>query len=132
MLCLTDLSEQQLAAFYRLADLAVNPSLSEGGMPFTFTEALSVGTPAVMGDIEVTREILVDPDIREATLFDPYDWRAVARKIEWALENRDDLYARQRAFYDETLARRRWEDVVAEHVRILDEIAAPPDPAVAA
>ena len=34
VLCLHGLSTQQLAACYRLADLAVNPSLSEGGCPF--------------------------------------------------------------------------------------------------
>ena len=39
------LSVSELAACYKLADLAVSPTLSEGGCPFTFTEALSVGTP---------------------------------------------------------------------------------------
>ncbi|MFD2884495.1 glycosyltransferase [Pseudomonas lini] len=60
VLCLYGLSIQELAACYKLADLAVNPSLSEGGCPFTFTEALSVGTPVVMARIAVTEEILVD------------------------------------------------------------------------
>ncbi|MCA0002003.1 MULTISPECIES: glycosyltransferase [unclassified Mesorhizobium] len=107
---------------YKCADLAVNPSLSEGGMPFTITEALSVGTTVVMGDIEVTREIVVDPALRESTLFAPYDWKAMADKIEWALQNRDALYAQQRQFFD-VLAKRTWKDVVKEHIRILDVIA---------
>lgn len=124
VLCLSGLSEMELAACYSLADLAVCPSLSEGGMPFTFTEALSVGTPVVMGDIEVTREIIVDPELREATLFDPYDWRAMADKIEWALNNRDALYTKQRRFYDDVLSKRTWEDVVGEHIAIMDQIAA--------
>ncbi|MER8853812.1 glycosyltransferase [Mesorhizobium australicum] len=126
VLCLHGLSETELAACYKLADLAVNPSLFEGGMPFTFSEALSVGTPVVMGDIDVTREIITDPALRAASLFDPYDWRAMAAKIEWALDNREGLYAQQRKFYDDVLAKRTWDDVVAEHVAILDQIAAQP------
>lgn len=121
---LPGLSTAQLAAAYSLADLAVNPSLSEGGMPFTFTEALSVGTPVVMGDIEVTREVLVDNDVLDATLFDPYDWRALADKIEWALANREHLYSLQRQFYDAHLATRTWSDVVDDHIQILDRLTA--------
>jgi len=37
VLFLRNLSDRQLAACYRLATLAVNPSLSEGGCPFTLT-----------------------------------------------------------------------------------------------
>lgn len=121
---LPGLSTAQLAAAYSLADLAVNPSLSEGGMPFTFTEALSVGTPVVMADIEVTREVLTDSDVLEATVFDPYDWQALADKIEWALDNRESVYAKQRAFYDQHLASRTWTDVVNEHIQVLDQLAA--------
>ena len=58
VLFLHRLTLPQLAACYRLADLAINPSLSEGGFPFTFTEALSVGTPVVTSDIAVGREVL--------------------------------------------------------------------------
>ena len=49
------LSTPELAACYYLADLAINPSLSEGGFPFTFTEAVSVGTPVVMARISGDR-----------------------------------------------------------------------------
>ena len=123
VLFLKDLTERELAATYKLADLAINPSLSEGGMPFTFTEALSVGTPVVMSDIEVTREVLTDPQVLAATVFDPYDWRALADKIEWALNQRDELYTMQRRFYDQQLAQRTWDDVVGEHIALLDQLA---------
>ncbi|WP_167480672.1 glycosyltransferase [Mesorhizobium waimense] len=123
VLCVHGLTEPELAACYKLADLAVNPSLSEGGMPFTFTEALSVGTPAIMADIEVTREIIKDRTLREASLFDPYDWRALGEKIQWGIQNRTSLYQQQRKFYDDVLAKRSWADVVEEHLRILDELA---------
>ena len=123
VLCLHGVSDAELAALYSGAILAVNPSLSEGGMPFTFTEALSVGTPVVMGDIPVTSEVLTDPALREMTLFDPYDWRSMAEKIQWALENRVPLLERQRRYYQDVLAKRTWSDVVREHLDLLDDIA---------
>lgn len=125
VLCLHGLSARELAACYRLADLAVNPSLSEGGCPFTLTEALSVGTPVVMARIAVTEEVVTDSDLRDLMLFDPYDWEAIANKVEWALQNKDKLLERQLELY-ERLAERTWQNVVDEHVAILDRISSQP------
>lgn len=116
------LSVAELAACYKLANVAVNPTLSEGGCPFTFTEALSVGTPVVMSRIAVAEEILTDSILQEVTFFDPYDWRDCAKRVEWAVTHRDELLAIQRETYA-TLARRTWSDVVREHVQVLDKIA---------
>jgi len=113
---------QQLAALYRLARVAVNPSLSEGGFPFTFSEALSVGTPVVMSRIAVTEEAVTDPDLQAAMLFDPYDWRDMALRIEWALKHRTDLLEMQKPLFDR-IARRSWRHVVDDHIDILDRIA---------
>ncbi len=122
VLFLHGLKPQELAACYKLSDLAVNPSLSEGGCPFTFTEALSVDTPVVMARIPVTEEILNDPQLQEITFFDPYDWKDLARRIEWALGHREELLAAQRKTYAQ-LAQRTWVDVVDEHLQILDRIS---------
>ena len=123
VLFLHGLSERELAACYRLADLAVNPSLSEGGFPFTFAEAVSSGTPVVMARIPVTTEYLGSGPVAASMLFDPYDWRALADRIEWALANREALYRAQRKFFDETVARRTWAHVVDDHIRALDRIS---------
>lgn len=122
VLCLHGLSAQELAACYRLADLAVNPSLSEGGCPFTFTEALSVGTPAVMARIPVTEEVITDPQLQEMMLFDPYDWNDMADRIEWCLHNLELLRLTQQPFYEQ-LAQRTWRQVVDEYVDILEHIS---------
>lgn len=122
VLFLHGLSEQELAACYRLADLAVNPSLSEGGCPFTFTEALSVGTPALMARIPVTEEVITDPALQELMLFDPYDWTGMADKIEWSLQNLAMLVNKQKPYY-ERLAQRTWRNVVDEYVAALDCIS---------
>jgi glycosyltransferase involved in cell wall biosynthesis len=124
VLCLHGLSAQELAACYRLADLAVNPSLSEGGCPFTLTEALSVGTPVVMARIAVTEEIVTEPELQDLMLFDPYDWEDMAARIEWALQNKESLLERQLKLY-ERLVERSWKTVVNEYVAILDRISSP-------
>jgi len=130
VLFLHGLKVQELAACYKLADLAVNPSLSEGGCPFTFTEALSVNTPVVMARIPVTEEVLTDPELQEMTFFDPYDWQSLAERIEWAMAHRDDLLAIQRRTYTE-LSQRTWADVVDEHLVMLEQIAWQPKQAAA-
>lgn len=123
VLCLYGLTIQQLSACYKLADLAVNPSLSEGGCPFTFTEALSVGTPVVMARIAVTEEVLTDEDLQAKTFFDPYDWRDMAHRIEWATEHREELLALQIPTYRH-LSKRTWTDVVNDHINVLESISA--------
>lgn len=122
VLCLKDLTGQELAGCYQAADLVVNPTLSEGGCPFTFTEALSVGTPVVMSRIPVTEEVITDNELQDQMLFDPYDWKDMAAKIEWALKNSDTLLAQQKALYDQ-LSQRSWRHVVDEYVEILDRIS---------
>jgi glycosyltransferase involved in cell wall biosynthesis len=123
VLCLHGLELPELAACYRLAELAVNPSLSEGGCPFTFCEALSVGTPVVMARIPVTLEVLGDEALQDTMFFDPYQWRDLADRMVWALGHREQLLQAQRVAYGR-LAQRTWGDVLEEHVQALDWVAA--------
>lgn len=99
-------SHRVLAALYCHARLAVNPTLFEGGFPFTFTEAYSVGTPSLLSDIPVVRERL-DRDhhgdgaaLRSRTLFDPHDPQDLAAKIEWGVGHRVELLRLQRPLFD--------------------------------
>jgi glycosyltransferase involved in cell wall biosynthesis len=124
VLFLHRLTPQELAACYRLAELAVNPSFSEGGCPFTFTEALSVDTPVVMARIPVTDEVITCEELRELMLFDPYDWQDMANRIEWGLKNKEVLLQKQKPFY-EKLAQRTWTHVVDDYINILEQISEP-------
>jgi len=119
VLCLHGLSVVELASLYKLADLAVNPSLSEGGAPFTFNEALSVGTPVVTARIAVTEEIVQDSVMDEIMYFNPRNWRELADRMEWAIHNRDRLLKEELRVY-ETLNQRTWADVVEEHIKVFD------------
>ncbi len=117
------LNERELASCYRLATLAVNPSLAEGGMPFTFTEAVSVGTPVIMADIPVSREIITDAEVARRTFFDALDYKGIAKAITDALTDREGLFALQRDFYDRHLVSRSWKEVVGEYVLALENVA---------
>lgn len=121
--CVHGLTEQELAAFYRGATLAVNPSFSEGGCPFTFTEALSVGTPVVMARIPVTEEVITCPNLGKRMLFDPDNWKNMANCIIQALENRDALLKMQMDFYNQ-VSQRSWKTVADEYLGVFDEVAA--------
>ncbi|MBS0650646.1 MAG: glycosyltransferase, partial [Verrucomicrobia bacterium] len=56
VISLFGVSSEVLAALNHLAVCAVNPTFFEGGFPFTFCEAYSVGTPSVMSRIPVVLE----------------------------------------------------------------------------
>ena len=122
VLFLVRLTDAQLATCYWQADLAVNPSLSEGACPFTLTEALSVGTPVVMGRLTVTEELIVEPHLRETMLFDPYDWRDMAQVIAWGIANRVELLALQQPLYDR-LSRRSWQVASEDSIRVFEAAA---------
>ena len=109
--------ENVLAALNALALLHVNPTLFEGGFPFTFDEAYSVGTPSVMSDIPVTREY-VDDELAKYMLFDPYDYEDFAAKVKWGLEHREELLAMQKPLY-EKFAQRSWDTVADEYFKAM-------------
>lgn len=109
--------ESVLAALNNLALLHVNPTLFEGGFPFTFSEAYSVGTPSVMSDIPVTREY-VDDELAKVMLFDPYDVEDIVNKIKWGMEHRDELLALEKPLF-EKFASRTWDIVAEEYVNAM-------------
>lgn len=114
VLCFSNVSAQQLAALYMCAQIVVNPTLYEGGFPFTFSEAMSVGTPSIMGNIPQNLEELEEYNLDEY-LFDPYDYRDIAKKIIKGLENRDRLIAREKEVY-EVMKKRSWKHVCEEYM----------------
>jgi glycosyltransferase involved in cell wall biosynthesis len=121
VLFLKGLSTGELAACYALADLAICSTLSEGGLPFVFSEAVSVGTPTLLSDIPVTREAFKDHMLPDQMLFDPYDAQDLRTKILYCIEHRSKLLAEQKVLYSKM--QRTWEQVAAEHFVIFDQLA---------
>jgi glycosyltransferase involved in cell wall biosynthesis len=93
-------SNQVLASLYCWASLAVNPTLFEGGFPFTFTEAYSVGTPSLLSDIPMVREKIVESNLKDRMVFDPLDPQDLANKILWGVEHREELIDAQQGLFD--------------------------------
>lgn len=123
IISLPHVSSKVLAALNQLAVCSVNPSLFEGGFPFTFAEAYSVGTPSIMSEIPVVTAEIEDEALRKAMLFDPYDLNDMTNKIEWAVNHRDELYALQKPLYDK-FKHRTWDKVAQEYVDLLNQFAA--------
>lgn len=105
---------QVLAALYSEAELAVCPTLSEGGFPFTFGESLSVDTPTVMGNIPQTTEVINDEKSMKY-LFDPYNYKDIANKILYGLNHKEELLKEQKVIFDR-LADRSWDDIGKEYM----------------
>ncbi|ANY65366.1 hypothetical protein BBD42_01930 [Paenibacillus sp. BIHB 4019] len=114
------LSSEVLAAFNKMAVCAVNPTLFEGGFPFTFSEAYSVGTPSVMSSIPVVEAEIESIELRDLMLFDPYNPYSMAQKIEYAMEHKDELYKAQAGLY-EKFAQRDWKLVVGEYNAVFEK-----------
>lgn len=74
-------SDQTLAALYRLADVFVFPSLYEGfGLPPL--EAMASGTPVITSNVSSLPEVVGDA----ALMIDPYDPAAIADAMRRVLE----------------------------------------------
>ncbi|MNO34807.1 Glycosyl transferases group 1 [compost metagenome] len=116
-----NISSELLAAFNSFAKLAVNPTLFEGGFPFTFSEAYSVGTPSVMSDIPVVNYEINDNSLRELMLFDPYNPYSIAEQIKSATKDPELLYLAQDKLYQQ-FSRRSWELVASEYSQVFNKL----------
>jgi glycosyltransferase involved in cell wall biosynthesis len=124
VLCLPRLSAILHAAMYAMSDLTISASLFEGGFPFLFGESLSVGTPCIMADIPVVREVIPD-SLAPRMLFDPRSIDSMEECVKRALSQREELISEQMPFF-ELFAKRTWADVAADYLQAcvegIDEI----------
>ncbi|MCK8489217.1 glycosyltransferase [Paenibacillus sp. MBLB2552] len=118
---ISNMSSELLAAFNCFAKVAVNPTLFEGGFPFTFSEAYSVGTPSVMSSIPAVIEEIEDVQLQRKMLFDPYDPYSIATKIEWAFQNSEELFFCQSSLYQK-FSKRNWEQVASEYNKVFNKL----------
>ena len=109
-------SDQTLAALYRLADVFVFPSLYEGfGLPPL--EAMASGTPVITSNVSSLPEVVGDA----ALMIDPYEPQAIADAMRRVLTD-PDLRAELRA---KGLARARgysWERSIRRVREIYSEV----------
>ena len=112
---LPDIPTKVMAALYHQAVLAVNPTLFEGGFPFTFSEAYSVGTPSVMSCIPVVEEYIPYPDLKKVMLFDPHNIDEMVERIYWGMHHRNELLDLQKPLY-EKLKKRSLNQMAQDYV----------------
>lgn len=121
ILSFNEVSSEILAALNNLALCSVNPTLFEGGFPFTFSEAYSVGTPSVMSNIPLVSNEIEDKALHQYMLFDPLDEENIADKIEWAINNKKELYKLQAPLY-EKFKQRPWQVVAKEYIDLFHKV----------
>lgn len=107
-------TDEELATCYNECDCFVFPSKAEGfGMPAI--ESQLNGTPAVLSDIPVFREICGD----SAVYFSPDHPSSLAKAVRAACENRDQLIVR--GF--ENASKYKWSETADKVVQIYEQIA---------
>jgi len=110
-----DLPRDVHAAFYHCAELAIHPSIFEGGLGvFPFYEAVSVGTPCIMASGPHASEFVDQcPDYAPYT-FDANDAEALVRLIKKVSDTREAVMVRQGEIFDR-LRRRTWGEVASQY-----------------
>lgn len=104
----------QMADFFRLAQVAVSPS-EHDGTPNTLLEAMACGCLPVAGDIESVREWIEDGV--NGLLFDPASPESLAQAILRALNN-PELYERARQYNLKLIAERAEYDKVMKRAEL--------------
>ncbi len=108
--------DEELPAFYNLADLYLFPSLYEGfGLPVL--EAFASGCPVVTSKTGCTKEVTGDA----AVLVDPYNIEDIAEKMKLVLTNsklRDELI--RKGF--ERVKNFSWEKTALETIKIFNSL----------
>ncbi len=107
-----DVPEEMLYGLHAFAAATTVPTLFEGGFPWQALEAMVMGTPAILSNIEAVTERLtafgIQPD--GLHLFEPLDETALASLMRSALSSRDEL-VRLQAAAAQALLRYQWKDV---------------------
>jgi len=106
-------SDEVLASLYKEAQFLIQPSLVEGfGLPPL--EALSLGTPVLLSDIPIFREIYEDA----AEYFDPFSVEDIAQKIiKWSDEDAGPTLHKERVAH--VLAKFNREKILDQYVDLL-------------
>lgn len=121
IISMPDLPRAVHAAFYHAAELAIHPSIFEGGAgTFPFLEAASVGTPCLMADGPHQREINLQAPGLEKFVFDPNDTDSLMKLIRMVRDNRAEIVEEQASIYQQ-LRQRSWQDVAMEYARVATE-----------
>lgn len=71
------------------ADCLLHPSFSEGGSNVTI-ESLAIGTPCIVSDIPSMQKEIIKDGVN-GFLFDPFDPTALAERMDYVIQHREDM-----------------------------------------
>jgi alpha-1,3-rhamnosyl/mannosyltransferase len=109
-------NDERLASLYRAAWALIGPSRYEG-FGLEGLEALAEGTPAIVGDVAASREVLGD-----AALFvDPTDVGSLVRAIRLIIEDQE-LWQRLHLAGPNRAAGYRWERTASSLAELFDRV----------
>ncbi len=119
------LSESDLYALYKYADLAVIPTIIEGpGMPQQTLESLILGLPIIQSKAWGIEESLdfVGLSMETAPLnwFDVDDDETLAKKIVEVLQNPQPHIEKQKHIID-AYTKRTWEDTARDYLKVFEK-----------
>lgn len=117
ILSLPDLPREVHAALFHCASLIIHPTFYEGIVgTLTFYEAVSIGTPCIMGVGPHVRELLeTAPELKPLT-FDPYDIEAMIALIRNVTSDPDKAWRLQVPAY-ENRRKRGWDQVARAYAQ---------------
>lgn len=111
ILSLPDLPREVHAALFHCAAVVIHPTFYEGIVgTLTFYEAVSIGTPCIMGVGPHVRELMETAPELSALTFDPYDIEAMIALVRDVLSDPDKAWNSQVPAY-ENRRRRGWDQV---------------------
>lgn len=111
LVSMPDVPREVHAALFHCATMTIHPTFYEGIVgTLTFYEAVSVGTPCIMGVGPHVRELLETQPELASLVFDPYDIEAMIALIRQVMTDPEAAFQSQRPAY-ERRRKRGWDKV---------------------
>jgi len=115
------LSGTQMSEYYKGAIAGISPSWHEGGFFFfQISEAWDSNTPCIFSNTSANRELL--PEGSLAYTFDPGNVREIADKMEFVIQNREEVLRLQKHELS-GLFQRSWKQVGLEIINVSRELS---------
>jgi glycosyltransferase involved in cell wall biosynthesis len=115
------LSGTQMSEFYKGAIAGISPSWHEGGFFFfQISEAWDSNTPCIFSNTSANRELL--PEGSLTYTFDPGNVQEIADKMEFVIQNRDEVLRLQKHELS-GLFQRSWKQVGLEIINVSHELS---------
>ncbi|KTC68748.1 Glycosyl transferases group 1 [Legionella birminghamensis] len=91
-----NLSEQELAACYKLSLFVIDSSFEFDDPHTVLLQSLAFNKPVILSKTIESEMMFANTTVSSHSLFDPYDYKEIAEKIRWLLGNTESLLSMQK------------------------------------